>query len=213
MSTRTLSKAFMNGEDDGSAVSPQKIIDFKKVFRNAMDKGYESSVIESMQKRSAYFALTSNPEVAGLDNVGIQRSVDVQFLALIDNSGGFREAYRSEVKIMREVGRIIPEQKLELLGKLAADFVQSVNAKSISHIQIKAMLIMEARSTASVLRVFNIDDSLVSDKLLQNPVLKNSGVAAMIVQQIENDKKIGSMARGRSRADAANLKSVSKPSN
>ena len=207
MSNRSVSKSFEEQSGDGG--SP-KFIDFKKVFLNATSKGYEAAVIDSMQKRSVYQCLFENPQLLRMDNVFIQREVSERFLKLIDDSEGFRMAYKTEVCFIRQIGRVIPEQRIERLSFMASEYIKAAEGKTLSQIQTKENLINEARSTASIFRVFGLDDSVVIQKFSQNPILEKNGVTQKVFDLISFDRKIGRDARDRAKAEHASKKAIGR---
>lgn len=186
-----------------AAATGPRIVDFQKIKSNAAAKGYETFVVDSMVERSAVLAMSRQPSLYRLDPSVVKREVGAQFMSGIESAGGFRQAYQQELRVMREVGRIVPEQRLEGLTHSANAFIDQLDKKSPSHVTIKERLIEEARAAASALRTFGMDDQIVVKRLTQFQNLVKHGVVQRAAELIADDREIGQEARARVRSAAS----------
>lgn len=186
----------------GVRVSATLSVDFTEIARRAVDKGYESFVINSMVERAVSRAMVEQPHLAQMDVEALQHTVGRQFLSRIEAVGGFRSAYQDEVRVIKHVGRTVPEKRLEQLSQAVAAYLDHVSKKSSTSAVVKDRLIEAARTTASALRTFGLDDKLVSKRLSQDATLVKHGVAQRATELIDDDRQIVVDARTKPRTTA-----------
>lgn len=194
--------AISNTVSNSVLPTPGRVLDFARIKSNAVEKGYEGFVVDAMIERSVSMALTVRPHLLEMKPGDVKAEVGKQFLANMDRVGGFRFAYTEQLKVLRKAGQAVPEQRLEQLAISASEFIEVADKRALAP-KAKEKLIEDARTTASALRAFGLEDQVVGRRLAAHPILKKHNIDQIVVQRIDEDRESGVEARARARSGVA----------